>query len=238
MITLHRLSVRVSSNRFLIFINPSNYNGAAALQLLTKLRPLADNRLCVNSHDIRFLSTGSQSVTVIFRSCTLCPRVAICRGVTFDLTLRNLNGNRVRRQIRQTTRRVKLSGLLRHGPERLSKKRQRQITIYQTVIHGPTIFLVSRPLSGLSTRLQIRTQSRVDHLRQRLNDAFICIARSRIRTVAVNAHVTILRRNILRRISAPRALCDQPGGGFITKFVNDPTVGFIRNILIRQTNRI
>lgn len=223
--SISSLGLSVGSNRFLILINPSNYNGSAALHVLTNLRRIGGNHVLVNNGSIAAVRPGSHSVTVIFRGCTLCPRVAITSGVNFTLGVTNAPGSRVHGHIRGTTRVLSLARCLSHGPGTLSNKRHRHITVNHTVIHRPGIFLVSRPLSGLSTGLHIRAHARVTTLRHRLNIAALCIARSRARTLAVNSHVTIVGLNVLRRINTPARLCSHPTGIFITNFVNSPSVG-------------
>lgn len=181
----------------------------------------------VNSHSIDPLPPNSHGVTVIFRDCTLCPRVAIRRGVTSNLGLQGLPINSVRGQIRSTSDLLKLSGLLSHGPTGLSKNRQRQITLTHTLIHRPSIFLLSRPLDGLSTLLHRRIQTSLGRLFNSRGSPIICIARSRARTVALSAGITILGSNCLRRLNDPTSVCGHPTGHFITKFVNDPRVGLL-----------
>ncbi len=232
MMTIASFGLRVGSGRFVMFINPSNYNGSAALEVITNLRRVSRNRVCVNSHLVGSITPGSHSVTVIFRGCTLCPRVAMFSGVTFNLGLHGAPGSRVGHHIRRTTHVLSVRRLLRHGPGTLSNNRHRHITLNHTVIHRPGMFLLSRPLSGLSTGLHTRVHARVSGLRRHLNAAFVCMARSRARTVAVTDHVMIVGDNVVRRISAPRGLCLCPYGLFITNFVNSPRVGFVSTGLL------
>lgn len=236
MATIASFGLRVTSGRFVVLINPSNYNGSAALEVVTNLRSVSGNRLCVNSALTGSITPGSESVTVMFRGCTLCPRVAMCSGVTFNLGLHGFSGRRVGEEIRRTTEVLNVRRCLSEGPGTLSNNRERHITLNHTVIHGPGMFLLSRPLSGLSTGLHTRVEARVSGVCRHLNAAFVCMARSRARTVAVNAEVIIVGSNFVRRISAPRRLCSVPYGVFITKFVNSPRVGFVGTILSGGNN--
>lgn len=219
------LSVR--RNRFIIFIKPSNYNGSALLHVVTKLRAVADNSLFVNRGQVGSAPPTRHNINVIFRSCTLCPRLSMTRGVSFNLGLTNTGGRIVGRHIGRITRILRLTRLLSHGPGTLSNNRHRHITVNHALITRPDMFLLSRPLSGLSTTLHIRVHVRVSHLRGHLNHAVVCIARSRIRTVALTSGVIILSTNHITRIKGPLRLCRCPTSHFITKFVNSPGVGFL-----------
>lgn len=218
--------LRVRSHRFVIFINPSNYKGSAALHVVTNLRSVSRNRLVVNSAIVGSITPGSHSVTVMFRGCTLCPRVAMFSGVTFNLGLEGCDGSRVGGHISGTTSVLNLARCLSHGPTTLSNKRERHITLNHTVIHSTGIFLVSRPLSGLSTGLHITVHTRVTGLRHHLGAAAVCMARSRARTVAVTSHVIVVGSKFIRRVNDPGRICSAPIGIFMTKFVKSPTVGF------------
>lgn len=158
----------------------------------------------------------------------MCPGVAICKGVTCTLGVHGLPGSRVSEGIRRITGVLRVSRLLSQEPTTLSNNRGRQITVKDTVVQGPGTFLVSRPLSGLSTGLHTRVHIRLIGLRGRLSAAVVCMARSRARTVALKAGVIIVGSNLVRRIKTPRDVCSGPMGLFITNFLNSPSVGFFQ----------
>lgn len=149
------------------------------------------------------------------------------RGIVFPLHIKRRHHDE-RRTTGVTRGFVSVAGvrgLTSGGPSTLSNKRRRHITVTHTLIRAPQILLLSRPLDGLSTHLQLRVHRRVHHLIGKANVAAVFIARSRRRTLSVSSHVILVGRNIIRRCSGPRGLCLSPTGLFITRFVNDPVVG-------------
>lgn len=219
----------VTSGRFFALLNPSNYNGAALLHAVTNFRRIDTNRVHLTNRPIGRLPPFGQQIGAIFRDCTLFPRVDITRGVTFNLRVRNLSRGSVPRQISRVLTLIRVRRLTQHGPTRLSNNRRRQITLTQTLTPGPGILLLSRPLSTLSLGLHGRVRIRLGHIRGRTKVAFVFIARSRRRTLALSSHVTIVSTNGVLRVNAPGSVCRHPGRRFITRFVN--SVGFLPNRL-------
>lgn len=213
------LSLSVRSNRFLALLNPSNYKGAALLHVLTKLSAPAGKGVVLSKRSVAGLPPCGQSIGVMFRGCTLFPRVATRRGVNFNLHVGNINGRRTTGHARGLLGLVQLRSLHDQCPSRVSKKRRRHITITHTLMGGPGVLLLSRPLNTLSCRLHGALRVRLGSLRRRLNLAFMFIARSRRRTLAVDSHVIVVSGKRVRRSSSPGAVCRCPGAGFITNFV-------------------
>lgn len=230
-----RLSLAVGGNRFLALLNPSNYNGAAILHLVTNLRAISSKHVVLSGRSVARIPTRGHCIGAIFRDCTLFPRVAIFRGITFKLHVRGAPTTRVAPHIVRTLQVIRLRAFTRHGPRRLSNNRRRHITVTHTIIGGPHLLLLSRSLSTLSCGLHGRVRGRLGTLRHGLNVAFIFIARSRRRTLAVSSEVIIVHRNHVRRSNAPHRVCRRPGGLFITNFVN--RVGVFGTAIVRHLSR-
>lgn len=216
-------------------LKPSNYKGAAALHVVTKFRSISNKSVLLSKVQVGRVAPSGQSSSVMFRDCTLFPRCSICSGMTCNLMGGGVSGGAVERGIVRVIRLIKLGKLRRHVPGRLSKNRRRHITLTETLIVRPTILLFSRPLSGLSTGLQICVHGRVEGVRRQVNVADICIARSRTRTVDLSSGVVVVGGKRVRRIKAPRRMCRRPTSHFITSFVND--TGFIRTGIDRKSDR-
>lgn len=94
------------------------------------------------------------------------------------------------------------------------------MTVTQTVIGRPRILLLSRPLTTLSLGVHGSVRVRLGRVRRGLNVAFMCIARSRRRTLALDSAVIIVDRKHVRRVNIPASVCGRPVGSFMTSFVN------------------
>lgn len=218
-VTISRLGLSVGSKRFFAFLKPDKYNGAAALQVVTKFCCPAGNIIHFNSGSVAHMPPRGEGANVIFRGCTLFPRVAIFRGITFKLEIEGLNSGRLGVGIGTMLRGIELRRCTSHRIDRLDKNRRRHITLTETLIVRPRVLLLSRPLDGLSTGLHSRVEDRVLELRGSCGVAAVCIARSRTRTLSVDSQVTMFGFKIYRRIKAPSRVCGRPTGSFMTKFV-------------------
>ncbi len=236
---LSSLDLRVHSGRFVAFLNPSNYNGAAALHLVTNFLRPSRNSVLFRNGGVGNIPTRGHRIGAVFRHCTLFPRLGIFRGITFNLHVGGLPRDRVGRGIRRVLELMGLSNLRGHRVSALSNNRRRHITVTHTVTGRPGILLLSRPLTTLSLGLHGSVRGRLGGVRRRLNVAFVFIARSRRRTLAVSSHIIIVSNNGVRRMNAPRSVCGRPRGTFITSFVNRSGVisnGVVGSFCIRFSN--
>lgn len=216
---LSSLGLCVQRGRFLALLNPSKYKGAAALHLLKNFRDPSGKRVLFSKRSVATLTTGRQGLGAIFRGCSLFPRVSVTRGVTFNLGVDGGDGTCVRSGVGCTLGLIGLRKFRGHSISSLSNNRRRHVTVTHTVMGRPGILLLSRPLNTLSLGLHRDVRCRLVHLGRRLKVAFMCIARSRRRTLAVSSAVIIVGRKCVRRINAPRGVCGRPRGTFITSFV-------------------
>lgn len=227
---LGSIDLRVRSNRFIALLKPSNYNGAAALHVVTKFLSPSDNSIVFRNGGVGNIPTRGQRIGAVFRHCTLFPGLGITSGVTFNLGLRGGSGDRVGGVIRRVLSLMGLGKFRGHGISSLSKNRRRHITVTHTLTIGPHMLLLSRPLKTLSLGLHGSVRDRLGTVRRQLNVAFVCMARSRRRTLSVSSAVIIVSNNIVRRVNSPASVCGRPRGTFITSFVNRD--GVISNIVL------
>lgn len=226
---LGKLSLGVRSNRLITLLKPSNYNGDALLHVVTNFRTTSRNSILLSSISIDNIPAGHHSVKLIFRTCSLFPRLGTIRGIVCKLDVQRITGARTGDHTIRLLSDIKLTSCTSHCPTRLSNNRRRHITLTHTLTAGPQILLLSRPLSTLSTGIHIRLQSRVHTLRLRARAAAVVIARSRRRTLIVTSQVTIVCGKHFRRIKAPTRVCRSPTATFMTKFIK--SVGILPNIL-------
>lgn len=191
-------------------VNPSNAKGSAVLEVVTKLLPTSDNRVCMTNRQQRKLVRSSPSpikVNVIFRRTTLFSSLAMSRGINFLLCRRSaLPQQRVQRLIGRILSVINLPNVNGHCPTRLSKKVQGQIDFTQTVVSGPsgprsqpTLLLCSRPATNLSPVTSAIVRSLVHGVRRNRNyNSCVVIARRSDAVHHATSHIVFLRHNRVR----------------------------------------
>lgn len=217
---LSGLGLSVGGGRFVALLNPSNYNGAAALHYLTNFIRPGKNSVIFRNGMVGSVPPRGHGMGAVFRHCTLFSRVGIFRGITFNPRVRGVDGDRVHGAITRVLRLIGLGNFRGQRVDDLSNNRRREITVTHTLTGEPRILLLSRPLNTLSLGLHGSVRGRLGTVRGHLNVAFVCIARSRRRTLSVDSHIIIVSGNGVRRVNAPRSVCGRPMGTFITSFVN------------------
>lgn len=230
--TLSRIALGMGGNRFIAVLKPSKYNGAALLHLVTNFRATSRNRVGVSKGRVARAPPRGHPMGAMFRGCTLFPRLGMCSGVTFKLGLGGVPGRAVRGGMGTTLGVIKVASCRCHSMSSLSNKRRRHITVTHTVIGRPRILLLSRPLTTLSLGVHGSVRVRLGRVRGSLKVAFICIARSRRRTLALDSAVMIVDRKHVRRVNAPVSVCGRPVGSFMTSFVKRD--GVLGKIVVRS----
>lgn len=237
-VILSGVGLCMGGNRFMAILKPSNYKGAALLHLVTNFRATSRNRVGVTKGRVARAPPRGHPMGAIFRGCTLFPRLGIFSGVTFKLGLGGVSGRAVRGGMGTTLHVMKVASCRCQSIGSLSNKRRRHMTVTHTVIGRPRILLLSRPLTTLSLGVHGSVRVRLGRVRGALNVAFVCIARSRRRTLALDSAVIMVDRKGVRRVKAPISVCGRPVGSFMTSFVNrDGVLGkaVVRSGLIHFT---
>lgn len=157
--TLGRVSYAVRSNSFILLYKASNYKGAAVAQLFGNLVPRCRRKACANSI---CLSKGSAhslslfSVSLGINSMFRGPHsrffgISAADRLTFNPRGRNVTRSLIHSHMGHMTTRLGLRPLLSEDVFSLSNNRGRGVTYKSTTTVSPSVCILSRPSSGLST---------------------------------------------------------------------------------------
>lgn len=153
--TLGSIGLRVSSKRFIFMYKSDKSNGSALVGLLLGRLSPASKAVAISKEGLTHVHRGripgcEEGIKIIFRSFELLGSEGICRGMTFTLGIVNTSATIVGGGIPRVLSVMKLTTGCGSGPERLSKKRRREMTVTETLIGRPDVLLTSRPANGLS----------------------------------------------------------------------------------------
>lgn len=212
------INVAVGGNRIIYVVKPDKSKGAAFLHYLGLLREPSTNVCRLNSLQCSLDHVNSrrdqrvtEGATVIFRSCRLFDRVAILRGIVRKLIApQGIPGVLTRAVTASILRGINVTSGTKVCPDRLSKKRRRQINVTHTVTLSPRLLLFSRPASTLSPRLIKSILGIVQRLTS-ANRAVVVIARRVRFTRRITSGIIFVTSNMIIRTNAPTRIFSSPG---------------------------
>lgn len=200
------LSFAVTHNRAITLVNIGNSNGSALIHVLYTLATPATNDVRItnipitsangHNHGIHPGSTGHGRLTRLHQRINCIVRrprrrlftSAMTRSITCNPHGRKLNRARMTSHIHRSLRLLRVKRLTSHSPFSLSNKRRQLTTVTNILTYGPSILVVSRPATDLSTRTGGHVR-RLLHALGSHNIAILVVARSQRRTRRVTSHM-------------------------------------------------
>lgn len=176
---LRSVSFAVGGNRGVTFIKRDNSKGAALSGLLLRLCRTRSNGVLVGSGGVR-----SVRVRALESGVTCVPRRAflfdnsVFRGLALKLSstavssvVRTSGGTRTRRFVGGLP--LECRAELRRGKTGLSNNRERELTVTETVLGGPSVLVLSRTADGLSTVARETLSGAVDRFSGSIAAVFV-----------------------------------------------------------------
>lgn len=201
-------------------LNTSKYKGDLALGDVTKVREPRGKQVIVSKIALFstkggvFLGPRGEGINCLFRGCTLFPGVAIRRGVKVKFAKGGRSGRGVMRRLVRRFRLSKLRGLC---PSGLSNKRRREATLTQVVTCRPSIVLLSRPFSTLSTCLQRQVLARLVRVLDSCRNAIVVISRDESRVCDFDRRILMVRSKRKVHLNPMGRMFGTPHCGAITE---------------------
>lgn len=201
----------IRAKRYILLYKHSNYKGAALAGLVGKLVPgcfpnRLDNGMRVSSRGV--LKVPVCCLTAGIKSIFRGPQarffgMSISDRVTFKVRGVTIPPSRLRRQLRCALSSLGVHGLRNGGVFRLSNKRGRGVTFTSICTVGPSVFLLSRPSSGLS-KSSVESLGGCLRVLGRRKGAVLVTRRELCCLLSVTSHVICLTSKGVRGVCAPR----------------------------------
>lgn len=110
--------------------------------------------------------------------------------------LRNKTPTKIKRHTAKILKQIKLNHKLQHKPSKLSKNKQQQITITQTLITKPTYIITNKPTNNLNIHTTKKIQKLIHNLNHNLNISFLIITHNLKLTQQINKIIKIKNKHL------------------------------------------
>ena len=168
------------------------------------------------------LSPQQRKIGIVFQDYALFPHLTVEQNIAFGLS-KLARGERLRR-VAEMISRLRLQGLERRLPTKLSGGEQQRVALARTLVCRPRLLLLDEPLSALDqpTREELRRELRA--LLQSFDLPVVLVTHDRVETIALAEQVVVLLGGEVQQVGTVHEVFNHPANGAVAQIVGVETV--------------
>ncbi|CAK0744685.1 sn-glycerol-3-phosphate import ATP-binding protein UgpC [Azospirillaceae bacterium] len=219
---VQELNLAVDEGEFVALMGDE---GPTVLRLIAGLEPTKGDVLIEGESVIR-RPPAARDLAMVFASGALYPQMTVQENLSYGLKLRHVPRAEIDDRISLTAEFLKLEGALRERATTLTPALRQRAAIARAVVRDPAVYLLDRPLTGLSQHERSELRSMIRNLWSRLGSATLYATNDVEEAMALANRLAVLRNGAIEQIAPPLEIYRRPATLNVAKAVGFPTMNF------------
>src|SRR3954470_24669466 len=221
------LNLEIADGEFLVLLGPSGCGKTTALRMVAGLESATSGRVLIGERDVTHVMPKYRNVAMVFQSYALYPHMTIAENIGYPLKLRNVPQAEREAAVRSAAAKVHLNEFLDRYPRQLSGGQRQRVALARAMVRRPSVFLMDEPLSNLDAKLRGHMRSELKRLQAELGVTTIYVTHDQVEAMTLAHRVAVMNRGVVKQISEPRRIYDDPANLFVAGFIGSPPMNFL-----------
>lgn len=172
-----------------------------------------------------FLPPNKRGISMVFQSYAIWPHMTVFHNVAYPLEVQKVPKAEIKRRVRETLARVRLSGFEERPATKLSGGQQQRVALARAMIARPRVLLFDEPLSNLDAKLREEARKELRGFLTELGISAIYVTHDRLEALTISDVIAVMNAGRIVEIGAPKKMYYEASHKFVVSFIGD--VNFI-----------
>ena len=213
------LSIDIPQGEFLVLLGPSGCGKTTTLRMIAGFVEPSSGRITLGGRDVTTLPPWKRNTGLVFQSYALFPHLSVQQNVAFGLEMRRMPAEKMRAQVAEALRLVRLEGFGERLPRQLSGGQQQRVALARALAFRPDVLLLDEPLSNLDAKLREEVRVEIRELQQKLGLTTVMVTHDQDEALSMADRLVVMAHGEVRQIGTQRDLYERPAGRFVAGFV-------------------
>ncbi|MGF1553601.1 MAG: ABC transporter ATP-binding protein [Paracoccaceae bacterium] len=237
---LDRVDLAIRPGEFLTLVGPSGCGKSTLLRILAGLERQSEGHVSIGGRVVDDVRAAERDLAMVFQSYALYPHLSVAENMATPLRLRDLSfrerlpilgpltarakHRRLRAEVEEVARVLKIEGLLDRKPGQLSGGQRQRAALGRAMVRKPVAFLMDEPLSNLDAALRVHMRTELSELHRRLGRTFVYVTHDQAEALTMSDRMAVMMDRRLLQLGRPQEVYDDPAHLKVAEFVGSPKI--------------
>src|SRR5262249_609261 len=143
------VSLAVEAGEILVVFGPSGTGKTVLLRIVAGVQDPDRGAVLIDGADVTGASPERPGVGMAFQNFALFPHMSAFDNMASPLAARRMPAERMRREVDQIARLLKIDHVLGHAPRELSNGQKQRTALARALVAAPSVLLLDDPLRNV-----------------------------------------------------------------------------------------
>lgn len=222
---LQSTNLTINSGEFLSVLGPSGCGKSTLLRCVAGLETADAGTIMFGTASVYDRESGinvpprDRGLGMVFQDLALWPHLSTQENVAFPLRVSRTPKAEIADRVRRALDLVGLSHFAEKMPHQLSGGQQQRVAIARAIVAKPRVLLMDEPFSALDAALRLQLRDELRDLTTSLGLTTLYVTHDQAEAMAMSDRIAVLDQGVLRQVSTPEELYQQPTNRFVADFI-------------------
>jgi spermidine/putrescine transport system ATP-binding protein len=218
---LKDVSLEIRKGELFSLLGPSGCGKTTLLRIIGGFEKPDEGEIFLDGVNLLGLPPDQRPVNTIFQSYALFPHLSVYDNVAFALRLRKIPEHRIKEDLDQYLKLVRLDRHKDKKPSQLSGGQKQRVAIARALINKPAVLLLDEPLAALDAKLRQHMLIELDGIHDEIGITFIYVTHDQQEALSVSDRIAVLNEGVVLQVGTPAEIYESPVNSFIADFIGE-----------------
>ena len=213
------LSVTIKNGEFFTLLGPSGCGKTTLLRMIAGFNSLESGKIYFDDKVINDIPTQDRNIGMVFQSYAIFPHLTVFENVAFGLKQRKVPAAKIKEQVDQVLKLVKMDQYADRLPEKLSGGQQQRVALARAIVIHPSVLLMDEPLSNLDAKLRIEMRTTIRELQKDVGITTVYVTHDQEEALAISDRIAVMNGGVIQQIGSPLNIYLRPANTFVATFI-------------------
>jgi len=213
------LDISIRQGEFFSLLGPSGCGKTTTLRMVAGFEQPSEGRIFLEGEPVETVPPYHRNVNTVFQSYALFEHLDVSENVAFGLKRRKVDGDEVRRRVKEALELVQLTGREHSKPRELSGGQKQRVALARALVNKPAVLLLDEPLGALDLKLRKQMQVELKGIQREVGITFLYVTHDQEEALAMSDRIAVMDAGEVQQCGTPEEVYERPEGTFVAGFI-------------------
>jgi spermidine/putrescine transport system ATP-binding protein len=213
------LDIQVRQGEFFSLLGPSGCGKTTTLRMVAGFEQPSEGRIFLEGEPVETVPPYHRNVNTVFQSYALFDHLDVSENVAFGLKRRKVDGDEIRRRVKEALELVQLTGREKSKPRELSGGQKQRVALARALVNRPAVLLLDEPLGALDLKLRKQMQVELKGIQREVGITFLYVTHDQEEALAMSDRIAVMDAGEVQQCGTPEEVYERPDGPFVAGFI-------------------
>ncbi|WP_108666511.1 ABC transporter ATP-binding protein [Euzebya rosea] len=226
-VAVHEIDLEIEDGELFVLLGPSGCGKTTTLRCIAGLETQTSGDIRIGDRLVNDLRPGERDIAMVFQFYALYPHLTARENIGYPLRAAGVPRAEAEARVDAVARTMRLDGLLRRKPDKLSGGEQQRIALARAMVREPQAFLLDEPLTNLDAELRLDMRTELKHLQDRLGSTMVMVTHDQVEAMSLGDRIALINEGRVEQVGAPLDVYDRPASLFAATFIGTPAMNIL-----------